>query len=317
MRVIRDPLTGLERVFIPSKVGDNKYLGEDYVARLRASGSPELVRAWLHGDWSVIEGAFFECWSNDKHVIRPFEIPGDWLRFRAIDWGSADPASIGWWAVAGDDYEIGAGLAGGGVDDSSRRVIPRGALVRYREWYVASGPNTGLKLYAEEVARGILERETAGERLAIKYSVAGLDTFSQNGGPSIAERMAVCGVHCHRADTKRISEKGAIGGWDMMRARLVGRDGVPMIYTFHTCVDSIRTIPAMQHDPDKPEDMMDGEDHAADEWRYACMSRPWIPHKPEIPKPKYDFMADVHGVIKSTHSIRELIERQARRRRGL
>jgi hypothetical protein len=310
MRVIRDALTGLERVFIPSKVGDNKYLGEDYVARLRASGSPELVRAWLHGDWSVIEGAFFECWSNDKHVIRPFEIPGDWLRFRAIDWGSADPFSIGWWAVVGDDFPR---VAHG--NEPVLSSLPRGALVRYREWYGASAPNTGIKLYAEEAARGILEREQKGE--TIKYSVAGLDLFSQNGGPSLAERMAVCGVHCHRADTKRISEKGAIGGWDMMRARLVGRDGVPMIYTFHTCVDSIRTIPAMQHDPDKPEDMMEGEDHAADEWRYACMSRPWVPKKDVAPTPKYDFMADQHGVIKSTHSIRELIERQARRRRGL
>jgi hypothetical protein len=307
MRVIRDALTGLERVFIPSKVGDNKYLGEDYVARLRASGSPELVRAWLHGDWSVIEGAFFECWSNDKHVIRPFEIPGDWLRFRAIDWGSAAPASVGWWAVVGDDYQLPEGP-----------TLPRGALVRYREWYVASGPNTGLKLPADAVALGILERESVRERVAIKYSVMDPAAFAVDGGPSIAERMAVVGVHCHRADNKRVSQKGALGGWDQMRARLIGTDGVPMIYTFSTCTDSIRTVPALQHDPDRPEDVdTDGEDHAADEWRYACMSRPWVPRKEVLPTPKYDFMADEHGVIKSMHSIRELIERQARRRRGL
>ena len=44
-----------------------------------------------------------------------------------------------------------------------------------------------------------------------------------------------------------------------------------------TCLDSIRTLPAMQHDQARPEDMDSNlEDHAADEWRYACMSRPWI-----------------------------------------
>jgi hypothetical protein len=33
----------------------------------------------------------------------------------------------------------------------------------------------------------------------------------------------------------------------------------------------------MQHDQARPEDMDSNlEDHAADEWRYACMSRPWI-----------------------------------------
>src|SRR6476469_4964522 len=47
-RIIRDPLTGLERVFIPSKVDNNQHIDvEAYKQRLRASGSQELVRAWL------------------------------------------------------------------------------------------------------------------------------------------------------------------------------------------------------------------------------------------------------------------------------
>jgi hypothetical protein len=55
-------------------------------------------------------------------------------------------------------------------------------------------------------------------------------------------------------------------------------DGRPMIATFSSCVDSIRIIPFLQHDPDRPEDVMtDSEDHAEDEWRHACMSRSWVP----------------------------------------
>jgi hypothetical protein len=41
------------RVFIPSKLSDNRYLGSGYVANLYQSGSKELVRAWLAGDWDV------------------------------------------------------------------------------------------------------------------------------------------------------------------------------------------------------------------------------------------------------------------------
>jgi hypothetical protein len=291
------------RVFIPSKLQDNKHLGSEYVANLFQVGSKELVDAWLHGDWDVIEGAFFDCWDSRKHVIRPFEIPADWLRFRAIDWGSAAPASAGWWAVVGDDYQLPEGP-----------TLPRGALVRYREWYVASGPNTGLKLPADDVARGILDREPLGETKLIKYSVMDPAAFAVDGGPSIAERMAVVGVHCHRADNKRVSQKGALGGWDQMRARLIGTDGVPMIYCFSTCTDSIRTVPALQHDPDRPEDVdTDGEDHAADEWRYACMSRPWVPRKVEEQKPKFEWSVDHTGIIKGP-SISDLIKRQARRR---
>jgi len=51
-----------------------------------------------------------------------------------------------------------------------------------------------------------------------------------------------------------------------------------MLYVFSTCAHLIRTLPALQHDAGRPEDVdTDGEDHAADELRYACMSRPWIP----------------------------------------
>ena len=60
-----------------------------------------------------------------------------------------------------------------------------------------------------------------------------------------------------------------------------------MIYCFNTHTASIRTIPALQHDPARQEDVdTESEDHAADEWRYACMSRPFVPVqdkvKPEV-----------------------------------
>ena len=53
-----------------------------------------------------------------------------------------------------------------------------------------------------------------------------------------------------------------------------------MMYVFNTCKDFIRTIPMLQYDEHKPEDLdTDGEDHIADETRYFCMSRPIAPRK--------------------------------------
>jgi hypothetical protein len=304
-QVYRDPLSGLERVYIPSRVGDNKFLGESYVQQLKASGSEQLVKAWLEGDWSVIDGAFFDVWDTAKHVIRPFEIPKDWLRFRSADWGSARPFSVGWWAVAGDDYSL----------PDVHGVIPRGAIVRYREWYGRKGPNEGLKLTAEEVAQGILSKEQPGETIA--YGVLDPAAFAVDGGPSIAERMAKVGASFRRADNKRVSQLGALGGWDQMRQRMKGEEGRPMIYTFSTCVDSIRTIPALQHDPDKPEDLdTDGEDHAADEWRYACMSRPYQPMKAVPKKPDqliYEVKPD--GRVVANMSVMELVQAKMRKKR--
>src|SRR5262245_22651472 len=76
--------------------------------------------------------------------------------------------------------------SGAGVDG---RVLPRGCMVRYREWYgMRPGePNVGLKLHAEEVGKGILEREQ-GE--TISYGVLDPSAFKEDGGPSIAERIA-------------------------------------------------------------------------------------------------------------------------------
>ena len=254
--------TGLTRMYIPSRVGDNSYLGPDYVQRLKASGSPELVRAWLEGDWTVVSGAFFPEFSLDRHVIAPRPIPEHWARFRSFDWGSARPFSVGWWAVS----------------DGSEPDIARGCLVRYREWYgMRPGePNVGLKLTAEAVAQGIRAREADDPEPML--GVADPAIFAEDGGPSIAHRMMQQGVMFRPADNKRVPARGAMGGWDQLRSRLVGDDdGRPMMLMFSTCRDLIRTLPALQHDDARPEDVdTASEDHSADETRYACLSRPWI-----------------------------------------
>lgn len=272
-------------VFIPSRLENNQLLmraDPDYVNRLYLVGKKELVDAWLEGDWNAIEGTFFD-WGS-RHVLKPFPVPGHWMRFRSMDWGSARPFSVGWWAVASEDFVSPSGW------------IPRGAMVRYREWYGVeydhSGqvvPNRGLKLFAEKVGEGIKAREE-GEEIA--YGVLDPAAFAEDGGPSIARRI---GVPFRRADNKRVARNGAMGGWDQMRSRLEGQDfgdplGLrPMIYCFDTCVDSIRTIPTLQHDAARAEDLdTESEDHAADEWRYACMSRPYIKEAPQGGSSKRD-----------------------------
>jgi hypothetical protein len=280
---------------IPSRIRDNLILMESdpgYVSRLHLVGSAALVKAWLEGDWTAIEGAYFDCWS-ERNIIEPFAVPSDWVRFRSGDWGSYSPFSIGWWAVVQDDYLV-----------LQSRLLPRGALVRYREWYGSKDPAqgaVGLKLTAEEVADGIIRRERDDPRLA--YGVMDPSVFKEDGGPSIGERingrlLFKQRTPFHGADNTRVSttrdRRGAMSGWDQMRARIIGKGTVPsntpMIYTFDTNVASIRTIPVLQHDPDKHEDLdTESEDHAADDWRYACSSRPWTRFKPvpDMPKDAY------------------------------
>lgn len=78
-----------------------------------------------------------------------------------------------------------------------------------------------------------------------------------------------------------------MGGWDQVRSRLNGMaENKPMLVVFDTAVNLIRTLPALQHDTDKPEDLdTHSEDHAGDALRYACMSRPWANEQKPKPKP--------------------------------
>jgi hypothetical protein len=293
---------------IPSRITDNRILinsDPGYVSRLYLVGSAQLVKAWLEGDWTAIEGAFFAEWSNEQHVIAPFAIPQHWLRFRSGDWGSYSPFSIGWWTVVGEDYKL-----------SNGRILPKGAIVRYREWYGVVGG----KLTANQVGSGIAKRER-DDRAKLTFGVLDPSAFAEQGGPSIAERindelLAAKLATFIKADNARVvrqtgdpTKAGPMGGWDQVRARLVGtaqrleKDGSinwstgrPMMFFFSTCTDSIRTIPVLQHDQNRAEDLdTDAEDHAADDVRYACLSRPWIKSLPKDTIEKRDAYREAGG----------------------
>jgi hypothetical protein len=209
IRRMPKPEGGMRRQFIRAKLEHNPSLLDDdpdYEDKLSGLGSATLVKAMREGDWNVVEGAFFTEWATERHVIRPVQLPSWWLRFVSFDWGAAKPYSAHWWAVVSYDWQHPDGL-----------ILPRGALVAYRELYGIRvkpdgmvDPDVGLKEPADVVARKIKSMEEDGE--PIEYRVADPSIFTSNGGPSIAETMAGEGVWFQRADNKRVAEAGGARG---------------------------------------------------------------------------------------------------------
>lgn len=275
-----DPTTGFVRMFVPSRMSDNQILlraDPGYRSRILAAtgGSEALRKAWLEGNWDIVAGAFFDNWNSAKHVIPRWRPPAEWTRFRSMDWGSARPFSVGWWAVVPDDTWV--------PTLDGERLLKRGAIVRYREWYGCKPgePNVGLKLDAEEVAVGIKKREQ-DEVVDEAMSVADPSMWKEDGGASIAERMLKA-VKGNLGPRFRPADNTRIAGWQQVRARLNGEDGHPLLFVTADCLDFLRTVPALQHDPNRIEDVdTDGEDHAGDDLRYACMARPLS----RVPKPR-------------------------------
>lgn len=250
--------------FIQALVTDNKALLKTQPGYLRSLEKlpPKIREAWLHGSWDVYQGQFFEDFADrpdhyeDRqwtHVIEPFEIPSSWQIYRSFDWGYHRPFSCGWWAVDHD-----------------------GVAYRILELYgCGQTPNEGVRRTPPQVFAEIHRIETEHRWLAGKKIIGIADPaiWDAETGESIADTAGKHAVFFTPGDNKRLP------GWMQVHYRLAFDDnGYPMMYIFRNCQAFIRTIPILQYDDYRPEDLdTDGEDHVADEVRYFCMSRPIKP----------------------------------------
>ena len=260
--------------FIQSLVTDNYALmkaNPDYIKQLESL--PYALReAWLNGRWDVFQGCVFEefrltpdlqkCHDAGiepdealkqhrwTHVIEPFDIPSGWNIVRSYDFGYSKPFSVGWWAI---DYD--------------------GTAYRILEFYgCTKTPNDGLRLSPAEQMDRIAEIERTHPYLAGKQirGVADPAIWEGSHGIPIVEEAERRGIWFERGVNDRIA------GWMQVHERLKFDDkGYAKMYFFNNCKAIIRTMPLMMYDEHKPEDLdSDLEDHAVDECRYFCMSRP-------------------------------------------
>jgi hypothetical protein len=154
-----------KRRFIPARLFDNPYLAEsgDYEAML-LSMPEQQRRQLLEGDWDIKEGAAFTEFDRTVHVVDPFPIPNNWVKFRACDYGYGSYSGVVWFAVS-----------------------PAEQLIVYREHYVS-------KVLATDLADQILELEAGDGN--IKYGVLDSSLWHKRGdtGPSLAEQMIMKGT---------------------------------------------------------------------------------------------------------------------------
>ena len=269
--------------FTQALVTDNKVLMEmspEYKAELEAL-PPKLREAWLYGSWDIFEGQFFEDFIDmpehydDRqwtHVINPFDIPDGWKIYRSFDWGYNKPFSCMWFAV---DYD--------------------GVVYHILEFYgcMKGSPNEGIKWTPPQVFAEIHRIETEHPWLKGKsiQGIADPAIWDAETGESIADTAAKHQVFFSKGDHQRIP------GWMQCHYRLAfDENGFPMFYVFKNCENFIRTIPLLQFDEHKAEDIdTDGEDHIADAWRYFLMSRPIKPRT--TPKPDEYYNSPLHTVF--------------------
>lgn len=237
--------------FIFATVDDNAVVNKEYRAVLeRLTGWQKA--AWLHGDWDILAGQFFSNFRYDKHVIKPFGIPENWTVWAALDYGFNHPTVVTVFAKG---------------DGITYVIAEYGERKRLVEHHAAS-------------IKALLERQGMNLNRLSQF-VAGKDAFAQRGaenGKTIADQYNDHGIYLTPANDDRISGAGQI-------LNLLGDyDHDPpteaKLFIFNTCVNLIEQIPAMLHDPNRPEDVdkvdIDedgfGGDDYYDSGRYGIMT---------------------------------------------
>jgi hypothetical protein len=235
-----------KRRFIPAMLTDNPYLAEqgDYETMLLSL--PEHQRKQLlEGNWDVAEGAAFPEFNRKEHVIEPFDIPRNWVKFRACDYGYGSYSAVLWFAVS-----------------------PSEQVIVYRELYVS-------KVLAKDLARMILELEAGDGQ--IRYGVLDSSCWHKRGdtGPSLAEQMIMEGCRWRPADR---SAGSRVAGKNEIHRRLQVDDFTdePRLVIFSSCTNLISQLPTLPLDKANPEDIDTriNFDHLYDALRYGIMSRP-------------------------------------------
>lgn len=246
----------ITKKWIHSTIRDNPALmtSPQYLAVLASLQEP-LRSAWLDGSWDAIEGMAFPEFSKKIHVIDPFPIHSNWVRFRGIDWGYASPAVTIWCAIDGDNNIY-----------VYREFAFNGELSRK----IGKEPLT-----ADMYAKRVLELEQ-GE--FVKWGVMDASCWQKKGdpGPSIAEYFE--NERCFWRQSDRTAKQRESGKLEMHR--LLKVDSLtkkPKIFIFNTCKELIKCLSSLPVDETNPEDVdTKANDHAWDALRYALMSRPSI-----------------------------------------
>ena len=234
------------RRFIPAMLVDNPYLAQqgDYETMLLSL--PEHQRKQLlEGNWDVSEGAAFAEFNRSIHVIEPTDIPRNWVKFRACDYGYGSFSAVLWFAVS-----------------------PSEQIIVYRELYVS-------KVLAKDLARMVMELEQNDGQ--IRYGVLDSSCWHKRGdtGPSLAEQMIKEGCRWRPSDR---SAGSRVAGKNEIHRRLQVDEFTeePRLVIMSNCTNLIAQLPILPLDKSNPEDIDTKVtfDHLYDALRYGVMSRP-------------------------------------------
>ena len=224
-------------VFIPAKVTDNKVLMERDPEYVRALDNlpPGKREAWRDGNWDVFVGQYFTEWDRGAHVIDAFQPPEWWRWYITMDYGLDMLAAL---------------LIG--VDDTGEAYVV-GEVYEGRDLGITPDGKEHNGLIVSEAAKAVKEL-AAGHIITAYLAPPDLWSRRQETGKSVADIFAEHGVYLTRTSNNRVDGWMAVKEWLMVREC---EDGArrPRLRFFPNCRNIIRTLPLLQYDERKANDV--------------------------------------------------------------
>jgi len=241
--------------FIPARVTDNHWNNPDYVRVLEGLTGWQK-RAWLNGDWDIAAGQYFTNFRREVHVVPDFD------ESRAVEWFAALDYGFAHYTAA---------LLGCKDGDGNTFIVDEHAE---RLWLP--------QRHASEIKTMLGRHQIRGRKLMVEdlhRFVAGADVFSRQGdGTTIAQQYERQGIRMRTANMDRVN------GWaEVMQGFGDAENKVrPTLFLHQRCGRLIETLPTLQHDPNRPEDVLKvdadedgvGGDDCADALRYLVATKP-------------------------------------------
>lgn len=271
-----EPASGRTFVHCPGTFLDNPFIDQtEYRKQLEASApaDPELLKAWLQGDWTThVRGAFFgQVIDQSRNLIERWPgIPERWpAPYICHDFGSSAPSATYIVAVSP------------GAEGPDGKWYPRDSLIAVDEM-VTNEPgrlDRGMGYTVPVLAE--LIKEMCGhwkekDRLYQRVRPTGpaddaIFAKTGSGAGSISDEYRRAGVNFIPA-----KKADRLTGWGIMRRLLqdAGKPDLPGLYIARHCEYAWETLPTLGRDPRRPEDLDSrSADHAADALRYGCLRR--------------------------------------------
>jgi len=81
---------------------DNPHLPREFFERLYRSMTPAEIAARRHGQFVTLSGRVYPMWARGTHLCEHMEIPPEWPRYRAADFGARHHTCVLWAALGPD-----------------------------------------------------------------------------------------------------------------------------------------------------------------------------------------------------------------------